>query len=832
MGSLLQDIRFALRTLRKNPVFTTISVVCLTLGVATNTTLFSVTDAILWRPFGFTDPERLMVLRQRDARTGNEGNISWLDYADLRRALSAFEGLGVETGRAVAITEGDEPERLQASLVSWDLFPMLGIRPQLGRGFLADEDRAGAEPVVLLSDELWHRRYAGDPGIVGRAISVNGIARTVVGIMPARFAFPETSELWLPAGPVGSAEDRRWDNFTVYGRLRAGTSVDAAAREFDATWARMAATNGRVLRDWHGYVKELRAEFIPENIRVVVLAMMGAVTFVLLIACANVANLMLARASGRAREIAIRSAIGAGRRHIVRQLLTESTLVALAAGALAVPLTHFGLQWLSAAIPAEDAVPYYIQWQVDGRTLAYTFVVAIAAGALFGLAPALQAGRARLVDALRDGARGTAGGHASGRLRSILVVVEVALCLVLLVGASLFVRSFINLRTFASGLETTRVMTWRYYLPGPRYDSNTVRLQRSQDILRRVAALPGAAAVTVSPFVPYASGPRWDATAAEGREVEAGRQPLVSWTSVSAGALRTLGIGLQEGRWLSDQEVEDSIPVAVVQRSLGQLLWPGESPIGRRFQLHPDSAAVWFTVVGVMSDFTWNAPTGDRRAPPLAMVPLRFQQSRTYGVMVRVGSGDPSALAGAVRDAIRSSDPALPVFDVRTLEDARRNQFWQFGLFGGMFGLFGADRAAARRGGRVWRDRLRGLAADAGDRRARRPGRPPRRRPADGHRAGCAAGGARDRDRARRRAGRDELRPEPALRRHAQRPVDVRGGRRVPGGSGRAGQLAPGPPGDGRGPGGRAPRRPVGRPYTSQLPSGRNVGRASPPASS
>jgi len=689
MSSLLQDLRFAFRTLRRTPVFTVIAVLCLTLGIATNTTLFSVTDAILLRPFGFERPDELMVLHERNARTRDDREISYLDFLDIKQDFTALRGMAVEDERGFTLTEGDEPERVIGSIVSHDLFSMLGVRPQLGRDFRVDEDRPGADPVVLLSDELWRRRYDADPGIVGRTISLSGTARTVIGIMPPRFKFRETSELWIPAAPLGMAEQRTWKGFRIFGRLAPGATPERVDREFRDLYARLASSNGIRLDDWQGEAITIRQELIPADVETVTIAMMGAVSFVLLIACANVANLMLARANARRREIAIRTAIGAARWQVVRQLLVESVLIALVAGVISIPLAHLGLAWLDSAIPTTDGVPYYIDWRIDWRTATYAIAVAFGTGLLFGLAPALEARNTRLIETLKDGGRSGGSGKSRGRLRSGLVVAELALCLVLLVGASLFVRSFLQLRTMNSGFDPAAVMSMQFQLPGARYDSVLVQRQRADDVLRRVESLPEVEAVSLASFAPYAWGMPWTTAAPEGRDVEPANEPEVAWGSVSSGFLEALDMRLLAGRWFTPAEQVDSAAVAVVQRSFAERLWPGEEAVGRRFRVRVDSAVRWFTVVGIAPDFRWRAPTADRRSPPLALVPLHQQRTRTYSILARPRGGPPSALTATLRSAIRASDAQLPVFGVQTLEAARRTSFWQYTLFGAMFGLFG-----------------------------------------------------------------------------------------------------------------------------------------------
>ena len=372
MDTFLQDVRYAFRTLRKSPVFTAVAVACLALGIATNTTLFSVFDSVFLRPFPFDDPERLANLQEYDPKTGDENSISYLNYLDWRAQANSFVDVGAYSGRSLAITEGEEPERLFGQIISANLFPMLGVRPQIGRLFRADEDRPGAPGVILLSDGVWKRRYAADSTVLGRVISVNNLPFTVVGVMPPKFKFPQQSELWIPLAPLLHADHRDWRSVAMIGRLKPGVSVAQASREVGDISRRLNAQYALHADNWVGMAEDLRDDFMPDDVRLIIATMMGAVTFVLLIACANVANLLLTRSAARQREIAIRAAIGAGRGRIVRQLLTESVLLALAAGVIALPLTWEWLRLLDLAMPPEDPIPFYIHWSLDVRTLLYT----------------------------------------------------------------------------------------------------------------------------------------------------------------------------------------------------------------------------------------------------------------------------------------------------------------------------------------------------------------------------------------------------------------------------------------------------------------------------
>ena len=686
MDTFLQDVRYAFRTLSRSRMFALIAVACLAIGIGVNTTIFSVVNAILLRPFAFTDPERLVVLEELDTKNDDRAGVAWPNLVDWRSQSKVFTDIGAVQGRSLTLANVAEPERLEGSAITWNLFPMLGVKPALGRLIRAEEDKPGGDRVVLLSDGLWQRRFGRDPTIVGKTLMLNEIAHTVIGVMPPAFKFPEQSELWVPLRELDGVSRRRDKGLFTFARLAPGVTIDQARTALTQVSARL-TREYLENADWSAKLTPLRDTFIPSDIRLITLTMMGAVTFVLLIACANVANLTLARATARSREIAIRSALGAGKHRIVRQLLTESAIVAFVGGALGIPLAAWGLKLLDAAMPPSDAIPYYIDWRIDQPTLVYTIIISMLTGVLFGLAPALQAARGSLQEALRDGARGSGSGVRKNRLRSALVVAEIALSLVLLVGASLFVRSFLTLQNTSAGFSTTSLMTTRFYLQGPRYDSLAYRARRAEDILERMEALPGVQSAFVSGLIPASGGMGGGEILVDGRAAESGRQPLGLYAGVSEHFFSTLGVKLLSGRTFTAAEARDSTPVAVINQTMAKRLWPDADPIGRRFKYANDSLGPWFTVVGLTPDIA-NDDLDEKRPQLAAYLPLRFAVWRGLGLVVRT-TGEPSAITPALRRAIRDSDATLALYDVNTMEKVRQLGFWQYGLFGKMFSVFG-----------------------------------------------------------------------------------------------------------------------------------------------
>ena len=688
MNRLSQEIKFAWRSILKNPGFSAIVAACIAIGIAVNTTIFSVTDAIVLRPFDFQDSERLVTLKTRSQRRGdNSGSVSHLDFQDWKAQARSFAGMAAFGYRNLSITDGEEPERLEGNIISWDLFQLLGKQPQIGRLFLPDDDRPGAPGVVILSDEVWRRRYHADSAVLGTVIQVNALPYTVVGVMPPRFKFPQEAQLWIPIAGFAQNDHRDWYNFDVFARLKPNVTAEQASKEVEGLSQRLNEQYG--LREGRiGLAMAIRDDLIPDDVTLVVLAMMGAVTLVLLVACANVANLMLARGSARAREIAIRTAIGAGRSAIVRQLLVESLLLALIGAVIALPLAKLGLNLLDAAMPAEDPIPYYIVWRLDYRTLIYTFGLALVTGIIFGLTPALQSTSGKMYGALKEGGRGSGSGVKKNRLRASLVVAEVALSVVLLVGASLFVRSFLGMRNANVGFATDPLLTMRFYLPGSMYDTTSAKVQRVEDVLRRVEAVPGVQAAAVSNLIPIDGGGNFSPIEIEGKKYDQTERPRAFWSGVTGHWLSTLGVPLLAGRNMTEREALDSTPVAVVTEGFARRFFADSDPLGGRFRFYGDSAGPYFTIVGVIADFRYSSLDDTDLPAGAAYVPYPYMFARNNGLVVRT-AGNPISLTNAVREQIRASDAKVPVFDVMDMNDVKRLSFWQYQLFGWMFGIFG-----------------------------------------------------------------------------------------------------------------------------------------------
>jgi len=662
-----------------------VAILCLGFGVGLNATIFSLIDGVLLKPYPYTDPDRILVVGEQRRNT-DEAGLSYLDMRDWKEANSVFTTIAAVSGRSLTIADGSgEPERYLGAGVSWDLFPMLGTHPIRGRDFTPEEDREGGADVVLLGYDVWTHRYAGSEDIVGRTILVNSKPHVVVGVMPRGFAFPNNQKLWVPLVPLVAKDQRTFRGLFAFGRLKPGVTIDRARQELDAIATRLGTEYPTTNEGWVSRLETLRQAFLPREVPLVLGLMMAGVTLVLFIACSNVANLLLARAAGRRREISVRAALGAGRGRIVRQLLTESLVLGLLSVPLGILLAVVGTRLIAAGIPP-DQVPYYIHWEVDWRAVTYTIIVAAGTAVVFGLFPALQVSRGNLHETLKEGTRGNT--VTKSFLRSTLVVAQIAFALVALVGALLFVRTFLNLGAFNVGFDVRPLMSMRFYMPGETYEQPDAKLRRVEDIVRRVEALPAVRATYASNFVPLAGGGGGGTVIIDGRPAEKGKEVGISVIGVTPHFNPTMGLAILEGRDFTDAEGWSRSPVAIINQTMRARFWADTTAVGRRFRLDGPNED-WYTVIGVTPDVNlYGVDPGNEQAPTVAYVPFAYQQFLSTGLTIRV-DGDPASITSAVRQAIRASDPNLPMAQVRTVAELRRLSFWQYGLYGWIFGTTG-----------------------------------------------------------------------------------------------------------------------------------------------
>jgi predicted permease len=676
-------------------VFTLIAVLCLALGIAANTTMFSVFDAMFLRPLPFEDADRLVSIVGQHPETRRRVTLTLADLRELTPALSSLDALAGHAGRVVTLTGDGEPERIGMQQVTANLFAVLGVAPQRGRQFEPGDDQPAAAGVAIISDSLWRRRYQADPGVIGRAIRLDNLPYTIVGVMPPKFKFPRSSELWIALTPALGAAGAASRGITILGRLAprmtlAQTNAELSSRVLPARGSLSARK---------GLARTYASTVIGGEERTITGALMGATTMLLLIACVNVANLLLARGAGRRREIAVRASLGASRGRIVRQLLVESMLLALVATVVALPLAWYGIHWVHDAVPPTEPLgPYYVDWSLDVRTFAYALSVSLFTGLAFGLAPAFDAAGRHLLNPLREGA-GAASNRVQRRVHSALIVAQLALALVLLAGASLFVRTYVGQRSIALGYDPARLMTLRVYFAGAAYDAADARAAAVDRIASRIESLPTAYAATVTDLVPLddqggndapvaIEGPPSPGFGAPGRRVEEGREPTVHYAGVAGRWPETFDVPLLAGRSFFESELSAATPVALVNAKLAAAFWPGENPIGRRFRFADEAANPWFSVIGVVPDIRTVKLDESDATPPTAYVPHRFISTRNYGIVLR-SRGVPASVVPDVRAAVRAVDPSLALFDVYPMDQVRWLSYWMYVMWGTMFGVFG-----------------------------------------------------------------------------------------------------------------------------------------------
>jgi putative ABC transport system permease protein len=687
---MLQDIRFAARTLIKSPGFTLAAVLCLGLGIGVNTTIFSCVQAVLLRPFPYKDPERLMAVGENNIKRGWDFNsVSYPNFRSWQEQNRTFESMGAYTGNSFNLSTEDAAEYVQGGAVSWTMFHVLGVRPALGRDFREEEDAVGAPKVVILSDRLWREKFSARRDILGTEVRLNGTPHTVIGVMPPDFEFPGLSKAWvtLSMDPLRNRGNHSW---AVMGRLKNGVTVEQARRDLNTIAKELEAKYPESNTGWGAAVEDLRDQMVGD-VKPVMAIMMAAVGFVLLIACANVANLLLARAASRSKEMAVRSALGASRWRVVKQLLTESLLIALAGASLGVAFGYGFLQWVKASIP-QGNIPFWMKFEIDQTVLGYTALVAVATGFLFGLVPAIQASRPDLNSTLREsGSRGSSAGRARQRVRSALVVVEVALSLILLVGATLLIRSFLGMSSVQPGFDTSNLLTLRLSLNGPAYDSTHKRQAFLERLMPRLSALPGVAAAATINTLPLSNSNNNSSITVEGRPTELGQEPVLSIRWVSPDYLDAMKMPLTRGRMFTDQEWRDSTVngrVAVINEYMAETMWPKEDPIGKRFKFGnaTDTLNRWFTVVGVVPDVKHQRLN---QKPDLqGYAPYRQGGWSGMSIVVRTRGGDPIQATGPVLRALKEVDPMLPAFRIMTMEANVERSYWQQRLYGRIFGVF------------------------------------------------------------------------------------------------------------------------------------------------
>ena len=665
MDSLLQDLRYAVRSLLRRPGFAAVVVLTLALGIGANTAIFSVVNAVLLRPLPYADPERLVMVWGRYADFGRT-STSLPDFVDWKAGATSFAQMAARHNAVFNLTGDGEPEQLTADRVTANFFPTLGVRPQLGRAFLPEEEKVGGDDdVVVLSHGLWQRRFGGDPRIVGREVTLSGRPFTVIGVAPRDFRFLRDVDLWAPAR-MDTVGQRRAEYLTVFGRLKPGVTVQQAGAELAGVLKRLAEQYPETNATLQSEVVAMKDDLVGD-VRPALLVFSGAVGLVLLIACANVANLLLARAAAREREVAVRVALGAGSGRLVRQLLTESVVLSVIGGAAGLVLASLAVSALRAS--GTEILPRLGEVRVDVAVALFALLLAVVTGLLFGLAPALRVGGGgggALHAALREGARGAAGGAVT-RLRNALVLGEVAVAVVLLVGAGLLIRSFDKLNRVDPGFNPRGVLTYGVILPRARYGNLEEVPAVYERLLERTRQIPGVRHAAVSTTLPMEGTGYWS-FAIEGRQsVTGGPGQDLQPFDVSPDYFRTLGVPLRSGRLIEPSDAPGAPRVAVVNEELVKRYFGGKDPVGARLTYGDptDTAAVWWTVVGVVGTVAQEG----LKAKPYAQMYRPIAQAPARGLWVSMRTaGDPLAAATAARAALKAVDAELPLNDMQTME--------------------------------------------------------------------------------------------------------------------------------------------------------------------
>jgi predicted permease len=679
MSAFAQDLRYAVRLLANKPGFTASAVACLALGIGATTAIFSVVNAVLLRPLPYVQSARLVRVFTEFPNFPNGGLrhfwVSPPEYFDLKRETTSFQALDGWVNQGVNLAGASEPVRATASYTTAGMLPMLGVQPVVGRLFSADDDKPNVPLSAVLSFGLWQRAFGGDRGVIGRDIRLNGNACLVIGVMPPAFAFPpgelDPPELWLPVQLDPAAPGGRGSHFlSLVGRLRDGVTLPQAEAEmlrYEHVSTEKIGANGHAFNDKnHPIVLAGFQDEVVRGVRRAMLVLLGAVIFVLLIACVNVANLLLARSESRRREIAIRTAIGAGFRTLLQQFIVEGVLLSLMGAVLGTVLAFAGLRLLVAT--NAGSIPRVGEIDLDWQVLLFTLAISIATGVVFGLAPIFHMRASALHETLKAATGRSSAAAAAQRFRFILVTAELALALVLLIGSGLMVKAFWKLQEVNAGFDPTNVLTLRLSLPTTVYRDPSAIRGFFQSLTDRVNTLPGVISAAVVNGLPPDRPINANDTAIEGFVPKPGGpiQNIDYWNSVSPRYFETVGARLIEGRLLNDSDGPDAPPVLVVNQTLARTYWPNESAIGHRMKTTFGPTAPWSTIVGVIADIK-NAGLDRATGTELYRSALQAPSRLTY-LFVRT-KGSPTALAGAVRNEIRSLDRALPISELRTLDE-------------------------------------------------------------------------------------------------------------------------------------------------------------------
>lgn len=667
MESILKDTRYSARLLTKRPLFAVVSLLTLALGIGATTAIFSVVHAVLLSPLPYEKSDELVILAGKNSALNLEQQPASIpDFNDWKQQSQSFEEISATRTLTFNLTEGEEPERVSGARVSVNLFALLRVRPLLGRVFLESDGQAGGEPAAILSYRLW-QRYGADPDLIGRPLGVDGGRYTVIGVLPQGVAYPSPdTDLYVPFIPQKNELARGARSIRVIGRLKAGRSLAEAGAELEAISARVAEEFPDTNANWGAQLTPLH-EQVTGRVRPTLIVLVGAVCCVLLIACTNVANLLLVRAAARRKEFAIRTALGSSRRRLIRQLLTESLMLSLIGGLFGLLLAGWGVEAIigisASTIPRADEIG------INSTVLCFALALSVVTGLVFGILPALRSSKSGFGEALKEGGKGSAGGVLNHRLLRLMVVAEVALALVLLVAAGLLVRSFISINQIDPGFEQKQVLSMAVSLSQNKYPDIEKQAIFFEKALARVGSIPGVQSAGAVHRIPLFRLPSWTSFTVKGRPVESGNEPNADCIIVSPGYFKTMGIPLTGGRDISERDGKDSPEVIVINQVMADRVFPGEDPVGQFIQIFP-GVNRWREIVGVAANAKFASL--DAEINPTVYIPIPqnpyVNAMRGSFIVVRSGS-DPRGLLAAIRREIRQVDDQMPVSQVRTMQE-------------------------------------------------------------------------------------------------------------------------------------------------------------------
>ncbi len=681
--NLLGDIRLSVRTLLKSPGFTAVAVMMLALGIGVNATVFTVTNAVLFKGFP------LVAGNDRLAYISNGGCcVSYPDFEDYRAQAKSFDGMALVHGVGLVLSDaGGFPENINGNENSAEVFKLVGVRPIIGRDFTTADETAGAPPVAILNYGFWERRYGKDPAVIGRVVRMNDALTTIIGVMPEGFSFPQNVEVWVPLVKTAEVVQKREkrDTWFAFGPLAKGATFETARAEIEAIGRQQANAYPLTNRDFRPVVGHFHEFFIGPNAIMIYGSMWGAVGFVLLIACANLANLLLARAIGRTREISVRIALGSGRWRIIRQLLIESLMLSGLGGLLGWWIAKWGVRSYQLAMASKSSW-LILDYDMDHRVLGYLIAISIGTGILFGLAPALRLSRLDVNTALKDGGRGSTAGGGGKHLAGILVSGEMALAVVLLAGAGVMIRSFLKIHNANLGVNADNLLVAHVDLPPARYSLPEARISFFERVQTRVQSIPGMESIAIADDLP--SWGRRRPFEVAGNPVDDVRRPMLPMLSIGPNYFRTMQASLLAGREFTDADGVSGVPVALVNQRFASTYWPGEDPVGKRLRFFKGTTPEeWLTVVGTVSNIMQDDTTR-QIFKPVVYVPYRQKPGGGMWVLARTHASQAN-LISAFRHEVLTVDPQLPVYGPMTLL-GRLEVYWDSRFYGGLFLIFAA----------------------------------------------------------------------------------------------------------------------------------------------